>query len=102
MHIHRLPKLEFLDLVGGRWLNDLASPIWSALNRLPRLACLKLQNPMHISGQSLAALNMKALPDRMRMALQYGMQYSAGASMRADIFGPADDGLTMMVPNVRH
>lgn len=97
--IHRLRHLELLDVVGGPWLNNLKSPNWAALSNLPQLACLNLQNPMRLSNQSLASLNMKALPDRLQLALHYGFSHHAGAPVRADIFSKVDDGLRMIVPS---
>lgn len=99
--IQSLPNLELLDVVGGPWLNNLQSPNWVALSKLPKLACLNLQNPMRLSNQSLASLNMKALPDRLRLALRYGLDYRAGVPIRADIFSMVDDGLPMIIPSLQ-
>ena len=96
--IEALSGLELLEVVGGPWLNSFQSPNWQALAQLPRLVCLSLCNPMRLSNQSLAVLDMKKFPERSRLALRYGLQYQARDPIRTDIFHAVDDGLCMVVP----
>ena len=42
--IEALTELEFLEVVGGPWLNSFQSPNWQALAQMPRLVCLSLRN----------------------------------------------------------